>query len=641
MCWINWFVNLKDQINILNKMNRSIKYRWPNDNWVFCDDLNNIWIWQVRLSVIDLSNAWHQPMFYNKHFWASSKKFNSRNIIKSDLCITFNWEIYNYKKIKKELVSLWYTFSTNTDTEIILASYQEWWNKCVEKFNWMWAFSIFDKEKNILFCSRDRMWKKPFFYYSKNSTFIFSSEIKSILSTWVKKEIDNDSLSYYLVYWYIPEPKSIFNNIKKLEAWSNLIFNIKYNKIDNIYKYYKTDLTNKQNNFSFEKNKEIVKEKLENAIEYRLVWDVKIWVLLSGWIDSSLIATIAKKKFWTKNLHTFSVWFDIKSYDETHYAKIVADKIWSTHHNYVLTQKEAFKILNELPKYFDEPFADSSMIPFFAVSREARKYVTVVLSWDWADELFWWYLNFVLYYYLLTINKYFPKPISCIFIIFWKLLTNILKPANNQKLKWLALWLKSLEFLKYNKKYELFAQINSNHAYINKDKLVYFEKYFKKENSWKNNSMNSFLNTHLINDFFVKVDRSSMANSLEVRSPFMDRDLVDFSNTIPDNYKIKITKWYKYNLKYILKEAWKDYLPKEIYNRWKQWFTLPIAVYFQNEWKWFLNTKIEKLTNRNLLPISKKDIEKILTDHDKWKYDYFWFIYSLLFLELWFEQWID
>ena len=222
-------------------------------------------------------------------------------------------------------------------------------------------------------------------------------------------------------------------------------------------------------------------------------------------------------------------------------------------------------------------------------------------------------------------------------IWFWKLLTNITKPAFNYK--WAALWLKSLEFLKYNKDFEYWAQISSNHAFIDKNLFDYFKPYFW--NNWRDDVMLALTNTHLINDFFVKVDRASMANSLEVRSPFVDKELLEFSWTIPSEQKIKIYDFYKYNLKYILKEAWKEYLPEKIYKRWKQWFWLPVAEYFNNEWKSFLEEKINKLKKRDILPISNKYLNEIFEDHNKWKYDYFWFIYSLLYLELWFEEWID
>ena len=529
----------------------------------------------------------------------------------------------------------WYNFSTKTDTEIILASYLEYWENCVNYFNWMWSFIIYDKLNNKIFASRDRLGKKPFYYYFDWNEFIFSSEIKGILETWIDKKLSELWLNYYLMYWYIPWELSIFEWINKLQAWWNLIIDLNNFKLSK-YKYYEIK-NQEKNNLSFEENKKIIIEKLENAVETRLVSDVPVWSFLSWWIDSSLVSLITKEKFWQKDLHTFSLWFDKKWYDETPFAKIVADKICSIHHFKILTQSESFNILQKLPYYYDEPFADSSMIPTFAVSELARKYVTVSLSWDWADEFFWWYLNYILFYYLNNLNKVLLPWINHLANWFWKILSNILKPAIN--MKWAALWLKSLDFLKHNKDHELWAQISSNHAYIYKSWLDYFKRYFTSD--WRDNVMLSLINTHLIDDFFVKVDRASMANSLEVRSPFVDKNLIEFALTIPSEQKIKIYDLYKYKLKYVLKEAWKWYLPNEIYNRGKQGFWLPVAEYFNNEWKWFLYEKLEKLKKRDILPISNKYLNEILDDHSKWKYDYFGFIYSLLFLELWFEEWMD
>lgn len=641
MCGINWFIkhiDKKESELLIDKMNKSIIHRGPDDQWFFCQNLSDnqtLALGQVRLSIIDLTDAGFQPMFYDKYAGGFSQKHNSKifdEIGEKSIRIVFNGEIYNYQEIREELIQKWYNFSSNSDTEVILASYLERWTDCVSRFNGMRAFSLYDPNKKELFCSRDRFGKKPFYYYFDGKDFVFSSQIKGILEHNISKEISQMWLQYYLTYGYIPAPYSIFKHIHKLEHWSNLIFK---NEVK-IEKYYKIE-TQKENNLSFEENKKILMEKLEKAIEYRLISDVPVWSFLSWWIDSSLVSLITKKKFGKKDLHTFSIGFDVNSYNETHFAKIVADDIGSIHHSKILWQEESLEILKKLPKYYDEPFADSSMIPTFAVSKLAKEHVTVSLSWDGADELLWWYLSYVLFYYLRTLNKILFPWFKHLTQGFWKFLTNILKPAF--KHKWPALWLKSLQFLDNNKDYELFAQISSLHAYTTKETMEYFKEYFDTDR--RNNTMTTYLNTHLINDFFVKVDRASMAQPIEVRSPFVDKNLVDFCLTIPAKQKIKIYQGYKYKLKHILKEAGKEYLPEKIYKRGKQWFSLPVAEYFNNERKDFLEKNLENLIKRDILPISQEYVLEILEDHKKWKYDYFWFIYALLYLELWFKEWID
>lgn len=641
MCWINWFIReipLDEWEHLINRMNYAIIHRGPDDQWFFCQNLGNdqiLALWQVRLSIIDLSNAGFQPMFYNKKIgWFSTKhQFHFlEKFSKQSISVVFNGEIYNYQEIRAQLIQKWYKFSSNSDTEVLLASYQERWQDCVSKFNGMWAFALYDPAKKELFCSRDRLGKKPFYYYYNNNQFIFSSEIKGILAHDMKKSIDTLGLEYYLAYGYIPAPYSIFENIYKLGHGQNLVFNGQIT-----LQNYWTITTSKPNSLSFEENKIELMKLLTKSVQARLISDVPVGSFLSWWIDSSLISSIAQKQVKNKKLHTFSIGFDIESYNETHFAQIVANTIGSVHHNKILSQEEALNILQKLPHYYDEPFADSSMIPTFAVSQLAKESVSVALSWDWADELFWWYLNFILFYYLKTLKRILLPGMKYFTQKFGEFLSNTLHPAFNNK--GLALGLKSLSFLDHPKDHELFAQINGLHVYSTQRTREYFQKYF--HDDWRNNSMTAFLNTHLVEDFFVKVDRASMANALEVRSPFADHDLMNFSLTIPAEYKIKIHHWYKYKLKYILKEAGKNYLPNEIYTRRKQWFTLPIAEYFNNERKLFLRGKIEKIMKRDILPISKSYINQLLKEHENWKYDYFNFIYSLLYLELRFEESID
>lgn len=647
MCWINWIITKfksENEINnILERMNFSIKHRWPDDQGIYLTQKNEniIWLAQVRLSILDLSNAWSQPMWYNADFWAFSWKYHKEIFIENQKSphyptITFNWEIYNYQEIKSELIKKWYKFNTNCDTEVILASYQEWGENCVNRFNWMWAFAIFDPIKNILFCSVDRFGKKPFYYYWNWDNFIFSSQIKSILNYWVKKDISQEWLWYYLTFWYIPAPNSIFENISKLKHSNNLILNLERNKLD-IKQYYKIEINDEKeiNELNIKNN---IIEKLEKAIEYRIISDVPVWTFLSGGIDSSLITTITKKKFWIKKLHTFSIWFEQKFYDESLYSQETADYIWSIHHNHILKEKETFEILNSLPQYYDEPFADSSMIATYSVSKLAKEYVTVALSWDWADEVFWWYLNFIMFYYLNILNKILPYWIRDLSQIFAKIVNNIIKPSYTNK--WFALWLKAMKFLDHKKDFEIFAKLMSLHIFENQYTIKYLEEYFNKKYR-KDNLIQSYLNTNLIYDYLIKVDRASMANSLEIRCPFLDKDLVEYWMKIPSDYKIKSTWKFKFNLKYILKEAWKEYLPEMIYKRKKHWFAVPIAEYFKDNRSNFVKEKIDKLIIRDVLPLNKQTILEIIHQHNSGIYDNFWFIYSLVFLELWFEHWID
>ena len=240
MCWINWFIKKIDNAdNILNNMNGAIVHRWPDGQWVCILDLweKKLWLWQVRLSIIDLSDSWFQPIYYDRRVWSFSKKHNSNFIGKywdNAVKIVFNWEIYNYQGLKRELEGKWYKFSSKSDTEVILASYLEWWTDCVNRFNWMRAFAIYDPIKQEIFCSRDRLWKKPFYYYFDWNQFVFSSEIKWILEHKeleinTKNNIDSEAIDFYFTIWYIPAPWTIYKNVKKLESRHNLTIRILWN----------------------------------------------------------------------------------------------------------------------------------------------------------------------------------------------------------------------------------------------------------------------------------------------------------------------------------------------------------------------------------------------------------------------------
>ena len=631
MCWINWFIGkLKNNPKkTLEKMNKSIKHRWPDDDGIFFDEKNNIWLGHVRLSILDLTEAWHQPMFYNKKTWAGSEKFQKENILHYNISITYNWEIYNYKDIKKELEDLWYNFSTKTDTEVILASYQEWWENCVNKFNWMWAFVIHDKNKNILFCSRDRMWKKPFYYFWNWNKFIFSSEIKWILETGIERILDIDVIPEFLNFHYTPWKKTLIKNIFKLSAWKNLIFNLEKNNFE-IKKYW--DIENDKIKYTnFKEAKEKLDFLINDSVKIRTESsDVPVWTFLSWWLDSSLTTALFKKYYKWKDFHTFNVVWEDNIKNESEFAEIVSKNIWSNHHKFKITWKDVLENLEKLQYHYCDPISEAWFIPNYFVAKYAKDYVKVVLTWDWADEIFAWY-----YYY-----NFWQK--------FWKI--------------WKIPWVRFISKILWNilpiSKYQKWFEFLSNANWENYDKFIWFtiSNFSNKEMDLlitdklnKNNNylkvikntvkkFNSFLNQVQYTDqqillsecYNIKPDKALMANSIEWRAPLQDYRLTEFWFQIPNNFKIQ--NWKE---KYILTEIWKKYLPKEIFERKKQWYWVPIF-----EWiNWDLkNIVFEKLENSVLVEkwfLNKKQIDFYLKNIDK---KYFstriWTLFSLeLFIE--------
>lgn len=303
MCGINGF-NWKDG-NLIKKMNDSLKHRGPDGEGIYTD--NNISLGHRRLAIIDLSKNGKQPMFYHH----KGKK----------VIIVFNGEIYNFLELKEELKNKGYKFNSKTDTEVILASYLEWGENCVNKFNGMWAFCIYDLQKNILFLSRDRFGEKPLYYFFDGKRFIFSSEIKGILKHNIKKTINKEAIDFYLSLGFIPAPCTIYEGINKLESSTNLIFYLKEKKIKK-YKYY--ELPNYEPIYNKELLKEELKKIISDAVKIRLISDVPLGAFLSGGLDSSEVVYNMTKFMNKKNLNTYSIGFKGKL-DETDYIKIMKD----------------------------------------------------------------------------------------------------------------------------------------------------------------------------------------------------------------------------------------------------------------------------------------------------------------------------
>ena len=578
MCWINWFIKVSDNSKeVLNNMNKSIIHRGSNWQWIFVENKKwkQIWLWQVRLSIIDLSDAWFQPMYYDKNVWCFSEKYNSEYIDKywnTALKIVFNWEIYNYQDLKSKLMGKWYKFTSKTDTEVILASYIEWWKDCVNKFNWMWSFVIYDPENAELFCSRDRLWKKPFYYYFDGEQFIFSSEIKWILKHKElkinrKENIDSEAIDFYFTTWYIPAPWTIYKNVKKLEARHSMIISIDKSwklslKDECYYKIPKYEPINDKKGLIEE-----WKKLLEETVKDRMFTsDVPVWANLSGWLDSSSVVAEMTKRVDKEKLHTFSIWFEWK-YDESKYIHIVEKAFWTNHHHEYFEESDFEKILSDIYYYYDEPFWDYSNFPTTFVSQLAKKHVTVVLTWDGWDEIFGGYMMHQVWAQMSIIWK-IPRFLrKKIYYIIPRTKNNLsilskLKEAfrvsllPKEEFMWNIWWsslYKPKVYVDWAK--EKMSEILEADGWNFTQAMIDFDLFY---------------NT-LADNFLVKTDRASMSQSLEYRSPFCDVRWIQWWRKCPTKRKTN-----RYNTKILMKEIIKDIVPKEVVNRGKQWFKPPI-----------------------------------------------------------------
>lgn len=543
----------------------------------------NLSLGHARLSIIDTSEAANQP-------------FSDAN---DRYTIVFNGEIYNYQDLRKELIEEGCTFVTNSDTEVLLNLYIKYGSDCLEKLNGFFAFTIYDKKENALFLARDRMGIKPLIYYIDDEKFVFASELKAILTFNVKKEIDKASLFNYLQFNYIPTHNSILVGTKKLKP-GHFIYIDNIDKIDNGVEeqlYYEipsnTEQTIQTSAPNYDKSQEVLKNLLEDAVQKRLVSDVPVGTFLSGGVDSSIISLLAKK--YKPDLQTFSIGYkDEPFFDETFYANTVAKKIGSNHHSFSLTNNDLYENLNEILDYIDEPFADSSAIAVYLLSKYTKEHVTVALSGDGADEMFSGYNK-----HMAEFKSRNPGIKESAVKMGYPIWRNLPKSRNtkftniNRQLYKFSLGAKLPHKSRYWKWASIISEEKAN--YLLKEELIFnpqrlsdtaFE-YKKRKDELlksirKDGDINDVLHTDmkmvLTNDMLRKVDGMSMANSLEVRTPFLDHRLVNFAFSLPTGFKINsIMK------KKILQDAFRDELPNEIYKRPKHGFEVPLLGWFQNE----------------------------------------------------------
>ncbi len=560
----------------INKAVEAIKLRGPDKQGVFVGE--KAALGHARLSVIDVSEAASQP------FFDESQRY----------VIVFNGEIYNFKQLKKELTDKGHTFRTNSDTEVLLKLYIIFKEKCLEKLQGFFAFAIYDKKTDILFIARDRIGIKPFLIYTDNEKLLFASEMKAMMAYSVKLTIDKTSLLNYLQLNYIPAPDSIFNEVKKVKAGSWIKISGKEIEEGAFYNIPIIDKNTIYSNLSIDEAAKNIDRLLEKAVEKRLISDVPLGAFLSGGIDSSVIVALASKH--TSKLNTFSIGFkDEAMFDETYYARLVAEKYKTNHTEFLLTTDDIYNEFYNILDYIDEPFADSSALAVYILSKETRKHVTVALSGDGADEMFGGYNK---HYAEYRARKYAGiAPILKLTSPLWSVLPKSRNSKFGNLIRQLDRYSKGVSLSLPDRYWRwcAFADVNDAKKLLNE----YFslDNYIERKQKILSGITNKgdinqifYTDMHLVlqNDMLVKVDMMSMANSLEVRVPFLDHELVDYVFSLPAHFKINNN-----DRKIILKKAFSKLLPEELLNRPKHGFEVPLL-------KWF-RTDLKKLIEKELL----------------------------------------
>ncbi len=585
MCGIVGIWDLKDSIDrgVLCSMNDALAHRGPDDSGIYIDNENALGLGHRRLSIIDLTERGHQPMSNNDQ----------------SIWITYNGEIYNYQELRKELTLLGHRFNSSSDTEVVLKSYEQWGIGCLEKFIGMFAIGIWDKTQKKLYLIRDRTGVKPLYYFWDKGVFIFGSEIKALLAhPKFDRSINYDSIPLYLRYGYIPTPHSIYQNTYKVKAGHYLCLS---SQGLSETKYW--DITNLYLEETFQKSEDQIISELEevliNAFKYRLVSDVPVGVFLSGGIDSTTLTALLAKT--DQKLKTFSVGFHEDNLNEAKWAKQIADYLGTDHTEYYLSSDEGAKILSEMPEIFDEPFADNSCIPTYIVSRMTRQHVKVALSADGGDELFCGYYRYWDTEKMNRLRTKIPIPLRSAVSYGLNMLNPELIDYINRKSGGLFLnplntqdrIYKTRAIFNYgnqNQYANLYREISSvtvserlNKLLSNKINVLQnnqYEDLFSKlsNHNIKTQMMAADLKHYLVDDLLTKLDRVTMSVGLEGRDPFLDQRIIEYAARIPVELKYKNGE-----SKYILKRMLERHVPKNLVDRPKQGFSMPLKSWVTND----------------------------------------------------------
>lgn len=527
---------------------------------------NNVDFGQRRLIIVNLKSG-KQPVFNED----------------KTIAVIFNGEIYNYNDVKKYLEKRQHNFKTNTDTEVLVHLYEEHGYTLSEYIEGMFALVIYDKKNKTLTISRDRFGKKPLYYYLDNNLLAIASEMKVLLQIpeiMKNVHVDRNSLMKYLIYSYVPSPNTILDNIKKLEMSTTLLFKIDDWEI--IHKHHYWDLPKENKKLSDLNEEEILKKMdylIKKAIEKRITPDISLGVLLSGGVDSSLICAITKK--FKSNVESFTISYPNKKIDESKYARIVADHLGVKSNFFILKDQDALPLFKETLEHQDEPMTDAALIPGIFLCKLTRQKVNVAFSGDAGDELFGGYPKYRAQIFAEIVNKI---PFSQQII---QLIINLLKylPSSRKNV-----YIKLFKVLRYKfgirnfiwgsggfLPEELCKLINIKHVDLNnvfKEALDY-ENQFKQKDTI-NKAMYLDFKIQLPDWYVMKPHRQSMATSLDIRAPFLDKDLVEFMFTIPSKYKVKLNY-----TKILSKQIASRYVPKEAIYREKKGFRVPLDIWLR------------------------------------------------------------
>jgi asparagine synthase (glutamine-hydrolysing) len=624
MCAIAGVIARQDESLVIENLCRAQHYRGPDAEGTWSDGICTLG--HRRLAIIDLSEAGRQPLSNED----------------GTIWITFNGEIYNFQSLRRELEYFGHRFRTQTDTEAIVHAYEQWGTECVKRLRGMFAFGIWDQRQQRLMLARDRVGKKPLFYAQVGQRFLFASELQGLLAdSRVPRETNHEAIDAYLTYGYIPAPNTAFRGIFKLPPAHWLTFDWNNGKpVIHTERYWSLAYTPKLN-LNEDEASEILREKLTEAVRLRMISDVPLGAFLSGGIDSSIVVGLMAQLSGTR-VKTFSIGFDDAAYDETSHARRIADK-WNTDHHEFTVRPNAVDVLPKLVRHFGEPYADSSAVPTFYVSQLTRQHVTVALNGDGGDESFAGYERYLGNQLAGRLNAV-PGAMGSA-----RALSRLIPESLPQKSR-----------LRSAKRFLSVAAAPMAERYVQwvgyfdvaAKPQLYTGEFLEQLNGARDGWLGSLFHevarldpvdaamavdvqSYLPFDLLVKVDTTSMANSLEARSPFLDHEVMEFAARLPVSLKLRGGQ-----LKHLLKRTFADLLPAENVKRRKMGFGVPLGAWFRGELRemamdTLLSTRA--LQRGYFRPVA---LTRMLSEHLKTTADHSFKLWNLLMLELWHQEFL-
>jgi asparagine synthase (glutamine-hydrolysing) len=617
MCGLCGYVSFvpgeRPTLENLKAMNKTIAHRGPDDEGYWVDE--NVGLAHRRLSIIDLSPLGHQPM----------------SVLSLPLKIIFNGEIYNFQEIRDELQSKGRSFISKSDTEVILHAFDEWGNDCVRRFNGMFVFAIWNTEKKELFIARDRLGVKPLYYFHNQKHFVFASELKAILPyPYFSRSLNQTAVEDYFAFKYIRAPRTIFKDVQKLEPGHSLTVSrgkVCRQRYWDVLDALRGGRPGERSEGGYEEEFESL---LDSAVRYRMISDVPIGAFLSGGIDSSTVVSSMVKQ--SSHVRTFSIGFPDRSYNEAPYAKRVAQALGTEHTEFIVSPQEIFNSIELLATHFDEPFADPSSLPTYLVSKLARRSVTVALTGDAGDEVFWGYNRYRLYGRALQF-AFLPYPLrKFVFSALEKIPVDLIH--------------KGAQGLQFTSPEECYNYLSSIFKRNDFKKILpkspsaaptLFERDYRAHISHPLMLPNIVdFETYLTDDILTKVDRTSMAVALEARSPLIDYRIVEFGLRLP--FELKYRNGVQ---KYLLKKLLFRRLDRTLFDRPKRGFDLPLNTWFRKELKLLVE---ERLGRQRLSRYGFLDADfarSIIDKHMSGQFNYYYMVWALLSFDLWYERYYE